>query len=311
MSMRSNASSAQSGQLPTVMASESGLLRAPSGLKSGRTAAIAATVLGLMSLFVIVAVVFAGRASRHESTVVEADGAVVVVTPPPATTETPVSKSEEEEIKAALADIDKGDYGSGITALTQLEADHMDRADIHRALYRAYMATKSPKDAMREAGLLFKADPTALKDEKLLEDIRNTAVGKDGSEDAFLLLENGMGSLGLDILYDVAHAQWSSEYPLAAARAQKVLNKADVRARTSAALSVTLDLRAANTCDTKKALLQRAHDVGDFRTAALLRTYVPTRGCGFLSGRDCWPCLHKDNTLKQTIQAIDDRTPRR
>ena len=68
---------------------------------------------------------------------------------------------------------------------------------------------------------------------------------------------------------------------------------------------------SANTCEGKKAYFTRARDVGDFRTTAVLRTYVPTRGCGFLGGRDCWPCMHKDGSLKLTIQAIDDRAPKR
>ena len=35
----------------------------------------------------------------------------------------------------------------------------MGRADIHRALVKAYLATGATKDAMREAGLLVKSDP--------------------------------------------------------------------------------------------------------------------------------------------------------
>jgi hypothetical protein len=223
----------------------------------------------------------------------------------------PPTPSEEEQVKAALASIDKGDYGSGIAALNALEADHMDRPDIHRALYRAYMATKDPKDAVREAGLLFKADPSALSDDKLLEDIRNTAIGTVAPEDAFLLLETGCGTRGIDVLYEIAHAPWSSEFPAASARAQKVLKREEVRAKASPTLLVALDLRAATTCDAKKALFTRARDMGDYRTVATLRSYVPTRGCGFLGGRDCWLCMHKDGSLKQTLQSIEDRTSKK
>jgi serine/threonine protein kinase len=307
LSMR-GLSAQQSGQLPTVMASESGKLKAPG--MSRRTAAIIAAIVGGLSIFAIVAVVFASREKKH-AVMVDPDGGVVEV-PSAVATEEPVSPSEESQIKAAFDDIAKGDYGSGITALTAVESDHMDRADIHRALYRAYMATKDTKNAMKEAGLLIKTDPSALEDNKVLEDIRNTAVaGKEPQEDAFALLEYGMGSRGIDILYEVAHAQWASEYPAASTRAQRTLNKPDIRARASPALAVTLDIRSANTCEGKKAYFTRARDVGDFRTAAVLRTYVPTRGCGFLGGRDCWTCMHKDSSLKQTLQAIDDRAPKR
>ena len=59
---------------------------------------------------------------------------------------------------AALASIDKGDYGTGIATLTTLESQQMGRADVHRALLKAYLATGSSNDAMREVGLLVKAD---------------------------------------------------------------------------------------------------------------------------------------------------------
>jgi hypothetical protein len=111
------------------------------------------------------------------------------------------------------------------------------------------------------------------------------------------------------VLYQMAHADWSSEYPIAAQRAQKALNKADVRAKASPALNVALDLRVANTCEGKKAVFPRAKEIGDNRTLVVLRTYQPTRGCGFLSSRDCWPCMHKDGSLKQTIQSLEDRLP--
>ena len=68
---------------------------------------------------------------------------------------------------------------------------------------------------------------------------------------------------------------------------------------------------AAGSCDRKHALLQRAADVGNSRTLAILKAYTPTRGCGFLSARDCWPCMHKDGSLAKTIAAIDERTPKK
>jgi serine/threonine-protein kinase len=298
------------GSAPTIVASESGILQASQiqlRKLSKRSLAIGGAVFGGLAIFVLVAFAFTGEAKK-EVTIVEADGAVTVV-PAPSSNE-PAKKSADEEIRAALASIEKGDYRTGIDALTALEAEHTDRADIHRALERAYLATKDVKSAMKEAGLLVKTDPAAVTDIKLQEDVRNAAVGKDASDEAFELLESQMGSVGADLLYDIAHAQWASEYPRASARAQKALNKADVRGKASPALLVTLEIRAAQSCDGKKARFERARDVGDWRTSAVLKTYVPTKGCGFLSARDCWPCMHKDGSLAKTIAAIDEKPKR-
>jgi len=320
MSMRHPSANA-SGQLPTVMASESGALRAqtdlrtsiPQLLKSRRAAAIGGAILGGIAIFIVVAVVFAGRTSKtagNEGAEAGAASSTATATAEPTTPDpTPITRGEEDQIKEALANIDKGNYGSGIAALTALEEDHSNRADIHRALYRAYLATKSPRDAIREASLLFKADPSALSDTKMLEDIRNIAVGSEAQDAAFNLLESGMGANGVDVLYQMAHADWASEYPAAAARAQRALKREDVRAKATPQLALALDLRAASTCDAKKALLPKARELGDARALVVLRSYRPAKGCGFLGGRDCWPCMHRDGSLKQTIQAIEDRLP--
>jgi hypothetical protein len=282
------------------------VLRAPGRL--GQNKALLGASVGALVLFVVLLLVFTTRGGAHTDT--EVEGGAIVVTPTATTAEPPPpeKQSDDDKIAAALSDIDKGDYGSGIAVLDALDADHLNRPDIHRALYRAYMATKNPKGAMKEAGLLFKADPSAIDDTKYLEDIRNTALRTEASDDAFALLATGTGTQGIDVLYDIAHEQWASQYPVASARAQKLLGKADIRARASVPLSVAIDLRLATTCDAKKALLPRAKESGDFRTAILLRSYLSTRSCSsFFATRDCYPCLRKDATLKQTLQAIEDR----
>jgi serine/threonine-protein kinase len=183
----------------------------------------------------------------------------------------------------------------------------MDRADMHRALEKGYLATSARKDAMREVALLLKSDPSTANDAKVLEDVRNTAIGKEGSTEAFELLESDLGTAGVDLLYEIAHAQWAAEYPTAASRAQRALMKSDVRAKASPALDVAMDLRSAGSCDKKKALFPRIVETGDYRALAVLKTMTGTRGCGFLGVKDCFPCMHKDGSLQKTIAALDDR----
>jgi serine/threonine-protein kinase len=277
---------------------------------TARYATIAAALIAILSLVALGAVI-ANRAHLRTASNVLADGSAAA---PSSSVDDldGVESSVDDRIVAALASIDKGDYGTGIATLTTLEPQEMSRADVHRALLKAYLATGASNDAMREVGLLVKADPTTANDPKILEDVRNAAIGKgDSADEAFALLETSLGTVGIDELYDIAYAQWASEYPAASGRAQKALSQADVRARGTPAVQVTIELRAAGSCDRKHALLQRAADVGNSRTLAILKAYTPTRGCGFLSARDCWPCMHKDGSLAKTIAAIDERTPKK
>jgi serine/threonine-protein kinase len=296
---------------PTRIASESGRIatQSESLMKNPRTPVIVAAVLGALSVIVLGAVVIAGRADKPAGPVEAVDGAATASASVPE--KPPGEPGDDDKIKSGLASIDKGDYGSGIATLTTLEPRNMDRPEVHRALVKGYLATGNTKDAMKEAGLLVNADPTAATDPKLLEDVRNAALGKgEGADTAFGLLEGGFGpkGAGIDVLYEMAFAQWSSEYPAAAARAQKALAKSDVKGRATSELRVALDLRNAQTCAKKKDLLQRATDVGDYRALPLLKAYAARKGCGFLGSRDCWPCMHKDGTLDGAIKAIEDRT---
>ena len=69
---------------------------------------------------------------------------------------------------------------------------------------------------------------------------------------------------------------------------------------------VVLDFRAAKTCDAKRALLDRARLNGDARMLSTLQPYTGTKGCGFFGISDCYPCLHKDGVLKDTINALSE-----
>jgi hypothetical protein len=117
-----------------------------------------------------------------------------------------------------------------------------------------------------------------------------------------------MGPLGIDILYDIAFGASGKQYPQAASRARHSLEVDDVRGRASPALAVLLDFRDAKTCDAKRALLDRAGDHGDARMLLVLQPYLATRGCGFLSHADCYPCMHKDTALRDAMSAIEERS---
>jgi serine/threonine-protein kinase len=286
--------------------SESGGIRLPAPPPRGnRFAGFAATVLAILSLIAISMIV---NQRPKKGLTAAPDGAAIGSSAGGAQNDTP--SPDEERIRGALASIDKGDYGTGIATLTTLEAGDMDRADVHRALMKAYLATGATADGMREAGLLVKADPSAGNDPKLLEDVRNAALGGGQAGDqAFALLETSLGSAGPDILYDLVYTTVANQYPTAAKRATRALASTEVRSRFNPGLQVAMDLRgAAGSCEKVKAILPRAQDMAGIRALAVLKGFLPTRGCGFLATRDCWPCLHKDGSLAKTIAAIEERT---
>ena len=218
----------------------------------------------------------------------------------------PIRKTDEV-VAAAQGKIDKGDFATAIDELTTIEKDGPDRPDEHQLLERAYTGVRNSREAMREGGLWLAADPNASADPKLQEDVRNAALFREAQDDAFALLESKMGAVGIDILYDIAFGASGRQYPQAATRARHSLEVDDVRGRASPALAVLLDFRDAKTCDAKRALLDRAGDHGDTRMLLLLQPYLATRGCGFLSHADCYPCMHRDTALRDAMSAIQDR----
>jgi serine/threonine protein kinase len=219
----------------------------------------------------------------------------------------PPDPKTDDIVLAAQAKIEKGDFATAIDALTAVEKTEPDRADEHQLLERAYTGVRNTREAMREAGLWLTVDTNASGDAKLQEDVRNAALLKDSQDDAFELLESKMGTRGIDILYDIAYGASGRQYPQAATRARHTLDVDDVRGRASAALAVVVDFREAKTCDAKRALLDRAHDHGDARMLLVLQPYLGTRGCGFLSRSDCYPCLHRDSALRDAMSAIEER----
>jgi serine/threonine-protein kinase len=226
-----------------------------------------------------------------------------MVVAPPATANSRI----DEEVNAALAKIEKGDFATAIDELTPLEKKDPNRADVHALLERAYTGVRNTREAMREAGLWLAADPNAAADVKLEEDVRNAALLREAQEDAFEILESKMDVRGVDILYDIAHGASGRLYPQAAGRAKRSLELHEVRAHASPALAVVLAFRDAKTCDAKHALLAEARDKGDVRMFALLQPYEASRGCGFFGRSDCYPCMRKDHELADTLQALQDR----
>jgi serine/threonine-protein kinase len=214
----------------------------------------------------------------------------------------------DDVVAAAQVHIDKGDFTTAVEQLTAIEKANPDRADVHMRLEKAYTGLRNGHEAMREAAAWLASDPTAAADPKLEEDVRNAALLRETQEEAFPLLEAKMGTVGADILYDLAYGQSGKMVPAAAARARRSLLANDVRGRASPGLAVLLDLREARTCEARHSLLERARDQGDVRVLAMLQQYEAPRGCGFLAMSDCYPCMRKDDLLAQAIAGVEVRS---
>ncbi|HLK41379.1 MAG TPA: protein kinase, partial [Polyangiaceae bacterium] len=257
---------------------------------------------GIGALLVLVFVLLGGsRGGAEPANAPRASGSA------PAPAPTPVDHRTDEAVGEAVGKIERGDYATAIDTLTTIEKKYPERADVHMLLERAYTGVRNTREAVREASLWLAADPGAVSDLKLQEDVRNAALLKEEQESAFSLLESKMGTRGIDILYDVAYGASGRMYPQAAARAKRSLAQEDVRGRASPALSILLDFTEAKGCETKHDLLDRARLQGDARLLAVLQKYQSTRGCGFLGVTDCYPCLHRDQSLRDAMTAIEER----
>ncbi len=114
--------------------------------------------------------------------------------------------------------------------------------------------------------------------------------------------------IGADLLYEVWTRTSVRSDTTDLARA--LVYSTDLRPKASAALSVALDLRVAESCEQFKAILPRALKDGDRRSAHLLLKLNGRRGCGANKREDCYACLREpSDELKATINAAKSRRP--
>jgi serine/threonine-protein kinase len=207
-----------------------------------------------------------------------------------------------ERVSAAIA--------LGPSALEALTEEFPDDPWVRQKLAVAYGMAGKSNEAMRVARALLTADAGRAPDDELLQLVVATAGRPQGDADdaAFALLEGPLGERGVDGLLELTAKGSGKEARELRARAMKSLAKPEVRAHASSGALLLLDLKGASSCAGKRDLLARAKESGDARALPLLRALKPTTGCGFLSRRDCWPCL-RNGALEDALAAIEARTP--
>ena len=276
----------------------------------GNKAWLIAAVGGLIGILVLVVTIIVVLKSRDPQTQDGADGGGLVMVATDAGSMAP-EPTLDQKVKDAIAQIDKGNYGSGIEAIENLGPEAQSREDVHRALFKAYSQTDKPREAMREVGLVMKANPsadlTSADGIALRQEVRNTALligqptaNKGAVDAAWNLLDGELGSIGYDDLYDIAYGKSGTNYPKAQERAKADIVKAD-RTKMSAPLATTVELLANwNNCQALHGLLDRAVEKGDERTLYVLKQLAPPRIQGAWKKHDALGCIHEGSLVKAT-----------
>ncbi len=251
------------------------------------------SIIPICVLALVVTVIVARRSSGVEQELADAAAPFATGAEAPAARPT---HAAPERIEAAAA--------QGPSALEALAKEFPDDTAVQRRLVLAYAEANATREALRAIRALASKDVAAI-DEPVLAVVVEAAQRAETADDAFGLLEGGLGERGVDGLIELSS---NKKVPAATrTRATKSLSRADTRAKASPAALVFLDLKNAKSCTAKRDLLERVKDSGDARVLPLLKTMKSTRGCGFMGRRDCYPCLRRGGALDEALAAVEAR----
>jgi hypothetical protein len=148
--------------------------------------------------------------------------------------------------------------------------------------------------------------PDLAGDKATQKELLALTLDPDTARQALGAMASMKGSAGADLLYEVWTGTTQRTHATELARA--LVLSTDVRPRASPALSVALELRAAESCEQNKAVLPKALKDGDRRSLHLLTKLLAKRGCGPKKTEDCNACLREDaQELIATINAVKVR----
>jgi serine/threonine-protein kinase len=161
-------------------------------------------------------------------------------------------------------------------------------------------------DSMVVATRLFDVAPEQAADSDLRFLVKKAATtpGEAGKL-AFEAMSSHMAGAGPDLLYELMLSDSK-----VSRQAQTVLTSPAVRARTSPALAVAYDLRVTTSCAAKVPLLQRAAQLGDERSVAILSPLSTgsKKGCGKRRRDPCPPpCAEEAKRYLEAIGKIMNR----
>jgi serine/threonine-protein kinase len=187
------------------------------------------------------------------------------------------------------------------------ELEELPRADRTAEQWAALVVGEfragNPKSSLAALDAALQKAPAVRDDADVFRAAVALGLLSDTSDIAVGYVED-FGERGADLLY-----AWSRSPPEAAPKDLKKRASAalDQAKHISAALRVALDLDAARTCSSVKAILPRAKSDADERSGAALQRKTARRGCGLLSLGDCWRCLRGNDDLAEAIDAAKGR----
>lgn len=218
-----------------------------------------------------------------------------IVTPPKG----PVKRASADELVAAVS--------KGADGLLPLSERYPHDPAVLKPLVMAFASRATTlADAMAVMKRLFIASPEEILDSDLRFLVRRgAATPGQTSKLAFELMTEHMGTSGLDLLYDL----WLTS-PKVSQRAKEALDNPKNQERFSPALAVAYELRQADSCEAKLPLLERAGQLGDDRTLAILspKATGSKRGCGRWKNKPCpAPCAKEAPEYLKAIKQITAR----
>lgn len=193
-------------------------------------------------------------------------------------------------------------------ALTGLEGKAPETLSSSELLRLADGRVEKEREAAHALRLKLESTPALAKDKASQGELLRLAADPDTAREALAAMTQLEAPIGADLLYEV----WTGT----AVRndttelARTLVYSTDVRPKASAALSVALELRLAETCPQYQTALPKALKDGDRRALHLLTKLLNKRGCGPKKNEDCFACLReKADELTATINAAKSRRP--
>jgi hypothetical protein len=212
-------------------------------------------------------------------------------------------KAQAVGAQATQAQFDSS-VAMGLPALLSLAKQVPQDARVQRALAHTYMAQQDGVEALRWLAKANALKPELVQAGELVQAATMGMRTAESADDVIAVLAEEFGPRGVDVLYTLA----SKPGPLRLkVKLTASLDKVAVRAQASPAAAIALDLRAADKCAAKRALLARAAKDGDERALLELQPLVQTRNCGRYGLMDCWSCLRQGDALLGAITAIEAR----
>jgi hypothetical protein len=158
--------------------------------------------------------------------------------------------------------------------------------------------------AMQFADVLGR-EPSVIEQPAVRAELRQHLSRAHAAPEALRGLAMMQSSVGADVLYEV----WTSARKRTdtSELARELVYSPEVRAKASAALNVTLELRITQGCEEQRPLLRRVVVDGDRRALPALAKLLHNRGCGPSHRQDCFACLRRGDELSAAIKAVKNR----